>query len=178
MKSKILVSLLCTFAFSVHAEPGANMHDKDLSLRGQGVVSYLVFEVYEAQLYLPPQVMDAAILQKETPRRLSLRYMRDIKRSDIELAAMKTLENQWPAEVLNSQKNQLNQLHAAMRDVKENDIYTLDYRPGKGLSLSLNDKPVWQGGDARLAEMYFGIWLGDEALSPELKLALLGKSAE
>ena len=178
MKRMFLMSVLCALAFSVQAESGGKTLDKDLSLRGQGVATYLLFEVYEAQLYLPPQVKATAVLQNETPRRLSLRYMREIKRSDIELAAMKTLENQWPAEVLNSQKNQLNQLHAAMSDVKENDIYTLDYRPGKGLSLSLNDKPVWQGGDARLAEMYFGIWLGDKALSPELKMALLGKSAE
>ena len=178
MKRMFLISMLCALSFSVHAESGGNVTDDTLYLRGQGVATYLLFEVYEAQLYLPPQVKAAAVLQNETPRRLSLRYMREIKRSDIELAAMKTLENQWPAEVLNSEKNQLNQLHAAMRDVKENDIYTLDYRPGIGLILSLNDKAVWQGGDARLAEMYFGIWLGEAALSPELRLALLGKAQD
>jgi len=178
MKRMIIFGALCALAFTVRAESGGTLTDDALALRGQGTATYLLFEVYEAQLYLPPQVKDSSALQKETPRRLSLRYKRAIKRSDIELAAMSTLQNQWPTEVVQGKKSQLDQLHAAMRDVKENDIYTLDYRPGKGLILSLNDKAVWQGGDARLAEMYFGIWLGDEALSPELRLALLGKAQD
>ena len=62
-----------------------------------------------------------------------------------------------------------------MRNVQEGDVYRLEYQPGKALSLSLNGQILWQGGDARLAEMYFGIWLREPAISPELRLSLLGK---
>ncbi len=178
MKRRFVLSVLLGLALSAQADSKGTLDNEGLQLRGQGTASYLLFEVYDARLYLPPGVAASAALQSATPRRLSLRYKLAIKRSDIELAAMTTLQNQWPAEILSSKKKQLDQLHAAMRDVNEGDVYTLDYQPAKGLTLSLNDQALWQGGDARLAEMYFGIWLGDEALSPELRLALLGKAQE
>lgn len=174
MKRMFILGLLLSLYLPVQAESKSKPANEALSLRGQGTANYLLFEVYEARLYLPSTIDANAALQSETQRRLILRYKLSIKRSDIELAAMGTLQKQWPAEVLSSKKNQLDQLHAAMRDVNEGDVYTLDYRPAQGLTLSLNDQAVWQGGDARLAEMYFGIWLGEVALSPELRLALLG----
>lgn len=178
MKRLLILSLLFSLVMPVQAESNGTSARETLKLRGQGTANYLLFEVYEARLYLPPSIAASAALQSATQRRLSLRYKLAIKRSDIELAAWSTLQKQWPAEVLSSKKSQLDQLHASMRDVNEGDVYTLDYQPAKGLTLSLNEQTVWQGGDARLAEMYFGIWLGDEALSPELRLALLGSAPD
>ena len=178
MKIIFIFALLFSLALPVQAESAGKPANDALTLRGQGTANYLLFEVYEARLYLPPNIAAAAALQGETHRRLSLRYRLAIKRSDIELAAWGTLQKQWPDEVLKGRKTQLDQLHAAMRDVNEGDVYTLDYRPSQGLTLSLNDKAVWQGGDARLAEMYFGIWLGEEPLSPDLRLALLGNKLD
>jgi hypothetical protein len=178
MKIIFIFGVIFGLALPVQAESGSKPVNDALTLRGQGTANYLLFEVYEARLYLPPGIAAAAALQGETSRRLSLRYKLAIKRSDIELAAWSTLQKQWPDEVLKSRKNQLDQLHAAMRDVNEGDVYTLDYRPTRGVTLSLNDQAVWQGGDARLAEMYFGIWLGEACLSPELRLALLGNKAD
>ena len=178
MKRIYLLGVLFSLAFAVQADSNSKPANEALSLRGQGTANYLLFEVYEARLYLPAAIAASAALQSETRRRLSLRYKLAIKRNDIELAAWSTLQKQWPAEVLSSKKTLLDQLHAAMRDVNEGDVYTLDYRPEQGLTLSLNDQAVWQGGDARLAEMYFGIWLGEAALSPELRLALLGNTQD
>jgi len=147
----------------------------DLALRGQGVASYMMFDVYQAELFIPVGIPRSDILRPGTPRRLELSYKLALDKRDIEKAAWQVLQAQWPEERLNTVRPLLDQLHASMRNVQEGDIYRLEYQPGKELSLSLNGQVLWQGGDARLAEMYFGIWLREPAISPELRLSLLGK---
>ncbi|MEW6445710.1 MAG: chalcone isomerase family protein [Pseudomonadota bacterium] len=182
---------LVAFIIMLHTTPGVILAAQDsavsqslppqglsgLVLRGEGLARYLVFEVYAARLYLPAGLSAERALDAGTPRRLSLSYRRAIQRGDIERAAWETLARQWSERALDKVRPMLDAMHGSMRDVREGDVYTLDYAPDQGSTLRLNGEVLWQGGDARLAEMYFGIWLRDPPLSDELRLALLGGAA-
>lgn len=183
-KSFLFLMVLQAALGAVLADQGAEVSPSlpspvhsNLVLRGEGLATYMTFEVYLARLFLPADVPIERVLDGKTPRRLSLSYRRAIRRADIEQAALETLARQWPEDALNKVRPMLDAMHRSLRDLREGDVCTLDYAPGRGLILRLNEEVIWQGGDARLAEMYFGIWLREPPLSEELRLALLGGAA-
>ena len=173
MKTTTVLTLGLSLMLSIAQVQAASRADS-LSLRGSGTATYLMFDVYDAQLFAPRELAAERLLDPNVPRALVLRYKVSIQREQIIEASEKTLREQWPEPRLNRIRAELQALYASMRDVAPGDEYRLDYQPGEGLRLSLNRREVWRGGDAELASMYFGIWLREPALSEDLRKVLLG----
>ena len=70
-------------------------------------------------------------------------------------------------------KPELDRLHASFRDIRSGDRYALDFRPGRGLNLEINDKVVFSSRDDQLAKAYLGIWMAPKGLSDSLRNSLL-----
>lgn len=145
-----------------------------LVLRGEGVLRYALFvDVYRARLYATPEVGPDRLLDPAVPKRLELTYLTEIERDLFVEAATTVLERQHPPETLARLRPGLDALHAAYRDVGPGDVYTLVHVPGVGAWLELNDQELHRFDDERLAQAYFGIWLGEDPISPKLKRKLL-----
>ncbi len=153
----------------------ATASPSSLSLFGEGTASYLLVRVYDARLYAPAQTPVDRLLDQHTPRRLSLEYRVAIDRADIETAAWRTLERQHDSTRLAALRPAIDQLHGAMQSVQPGDRYLLEYQGDGTLELYFNEQPVIRLQNPELAEVYFGIWLGEPPLSPRLRAQLIGR---
>lgn len=145
---------------------------------GQGVATYLWFDVYRATLYAPKGIPAADILSRNVPKILALRYNHSVTATDIKKASWQTLKKQMSDKQLAALRPALSALLSSMKDVKAGDQYSLIWQPQNAtqpavLKLALNDKVLFKSKDAALAKAYFGIWLGKPPLSAPLKADLL-----
>jgi hypothetical protein len=147
-----------------------------LELKGTGLARYaVVIRVYGAGLYGPEGVPAASLLERGDPKRLEIEYFVDIKASDLTLAANTILEKQLAADDLKALEPRIRQIHDAYRSVTQGDRYVMEYLPGEGTRLSLNGEILVTVEGRDFARAYFGIWLGEEPLSQNLRNALLGR---
>ena len=70
-------------------------------------------------------------------------------------------------------RDAVEQLHLAYRPVEKGDCYVLQYDPEQGTRLVLNQQSLITITEPGFKAVYFGIWLGDDPLSPRLKDNLL-----
>ena len=148
-----------------------------LELRGAGILTYrLVFDVYAAALYLPPEAASSAVLEADTPKRLELAYRYEIKQEDFARAAWTVLSEQYDPAVLEALRPSVEALHDAFTAVEPGDRYTLIWEPGAEapLRLTLNGETRYRGDNPDLARAYFGIWLAaNEPIDAGLRRELL-----
>ncbi len=155
--------------FADHAQAGS----KSLSLCGVGLLRYKRFiKAFVAALYLEPGTPPGHAL-RDIPKRLELRYFWSIKGPDFGKRADKILAAAFSAAALDPLRPRIRQLHAAYRDVKAGDRYSLTYLPGTGTELALNHQPIITIPGADFAAVYFAIWLGEKSGSPELQRQLM-----
>ncbi len=151
----------------------ARAGNKPLSLSGLGLLRYKRFiKAFVAGLYLEPGTPPASALQ-DIPKRLELHYFWNIMGPDFGKRADKILAATFPAATLDPLRGRIRQLHAAYRNVKAGDRYSLTYVPGTGTELALNNQPVITIPGADFAAAYFAIWLGEKSGSPELQKQLM-----
>ncbi|ROM58177.1 hypothetical protein BK648_05330 [Pseudomonas poae] len=168
-----LLLILSVTAYASEAErlrqAGFPPRAHELSLKSQTVLTYLWADVYAAALYAPTGISARQAWDQQKDLRLTLYYFRDIDRSDVIKAATTTLERQQASTTLARLKPELEQLHGSFRDIRSGDRYALDFRPGRGLNLEINDTVVFSSRNAELAKVYLGIWLGEKGLSESLR---------
>lgn len=145
----------------------------ELRLNGVAVLKWaMLFDVYAGALYLPGGVPGQA-WSNDVAKRLELSYFREIEAKEFAEASDKILQdNLLPAEYRALAKR-LQTFYGFFRDVKPGDRYSINYIPGKGTELRLNEQPLGQVPGADFAAAYFGIWLGAEPISKEFRDRLL-----
>lgn len=159
----------------VRFQPAHELADVSLALSGYGVATARIFfDVYAAALYLPGST-GTAPLAAETPRRLEIEYLLSIDAEDLARAANTILERQHDEATLEAFRARVNRFHAFYRDVEPGDRYAMTYRPGEGTVLTLNGTEQGRIPGGGFARIYFGIWLGEQPLSEDLRANLLGQ---
>ena len=160
-------------AGEVRFEPEHEFAGLTLGRVNTALYSYLLFDVYEAALYLAPGASTQTALADDVARRLEVVYLRDIDASDLVRAAEAVLERSVDAASLASLSARLAELHGWFRDVAEGDRFALSFMPGRGTTLELNGERLGSIEGADFARAYFSIWLGEEPLDDDLRAALL-----
>lgn len=168
----LLMFSIPTFANEADRLTQANFpaQSQQLALKNQAVLTYLWADAYAAALYAPADLGAKQAWDQQKALRLVLYYFREIDRDDVIKAANTTLERQQASTRL---RPELDQLHASFRNIRSGDRYTLDFRPGRGLNLAINDQVVFSSRNDELARAYLGIWLAPKGLSDELRGKLL-----
>lgn len=146
-----------------------------MTLRGEAVlrVGYL-FKVYEARLFVGADHATDTVLS-DVPKRLEIRYLRDIAAEDIIRISHETLQRQVPPDTLNRLQARLDTINGWYADVGMGDVYALTYIPGRGCELALNgvSRGIIDGED--FAQAYFGIWLDPRTAYRNFRRELLGE---
>lgn len=146
----------------------------ELPLFGLGLLRYRVFfRGYVGGLYLPTGTRADQTLD-DVAKALELYYFWDIEGRFFGEAAEELLLQTHPPERIAALRGRLDQLNALYKDVKVGDRYRLTYQPGRGLTLSYNDKDLGTIPGADFAEAYFGIWLGEAPLNTSFRDQMLG----
>ncbi|RZU98026.1 chalcone isomerase family protein [Spiribacter vilamensis] len=156
-------------------EERIDLDGERLELTGTGIVKYrIVFTVYAAGLYLPPNTSSTEVLAADTPRRLEIEYFHDISADDIIRGANTKLAEQLSASERDELQPKIERFHSLFQAVSDGDRYRMEYVPGEGTRLSFNGEPVGQVEGEAFAAAYFGIWLdADNPLSTRLRDGLL-----
>jgi hypothetical protein len=154
----------------------ARVGGERLVLNGLGLREATAFnvDVYVAALYLEGKTRDAgAILRSDGPKRLVLKFVRDVDESDITEAFQEGFEenSKGAARALASKIRKLNSYMTAM---KEGHSMSFTYHPGKGLEVEVRGRKRGVISGARFARSFFAIWLGSNPPNSGLKRGLLG----
>ena len=140
---------------------------------GYGEFRYArLFDVYAAALYLPTAAAAARPLHPQTPKRLDLYYRRDVPRARIVASAETVLQRQYDTQRYSVLRPELERWHRNLGDAARGDRFSLTF-DGRVLTLRHNGKEIARSSNQALAEAYFGIWLGEPAISEALRAQLL-----
>lgn len=169
--SIVLVPLLLLgVAMTPQASERADLilDDLRLELRSSGSAYYAgIIHVYDAALFADPRTEPDDLLDSDVAKCLTLSYRVGVKAADIRKAATKVLARQH--DDLTAWRDEIDALHAAYRDVDDGDRYSLCHHPRLGTELLLNDVPLKRIETPGFDGLYFGIWLGDKAISKPLR---------
>ena len=138
-----------------------------LQVVGQGVAKWGPFTVYDATLFAEKK-QPATYLDEGTPLALKLCYARSVKASDI----LKATEKAIPKAPSPALEAALSRLNRTIKSVDEGDCYQLTYTAGV-TRLTLNQRELIEVKEPGFKKLYFGIWIGDHALSKSLRRDLL-----
>ncbi len=147
-----------------------------LVLNGAGIRTRAFFKVYVASLYLPQKAVDLPGVLAKSPRRIQLNLLRTLSADQLADALNEGLaEANSPADLaaVKTQAEQLQAIMKAFKEVKENDVVTLDFIDGA-------TKVTWNGATKGTIpgepfnQALTRIWIGNNPVQADLKKALLG----
>jgi hypothetical protein len=159
--------------------PTMRVADTELHLNGVGRRAPLYYRVYAAALYLPHKLTTgAAVLADTGPKRLQLRLMTSGPSEEFVKAFDGGIAKRVPPEQLAAMRDRVDAFDNVLRsygDLHKGDVIDLDYVPGKGTFVAVNDKvnpKVVAGADLYAAML--SIFVGDRALDKGMRDGLLG----
>ncbi len=158
---------------SIHARGTAPSYIKayipKAEIVGQGRLTYMVWDVYDATLYAP-----VGRYSDKRPTALSLRYLRNLKGRDIADTSVAEIRAQgFNDEVTLASWHE--QMRRIFPDVTTTTVLT-GIRTVKGETVFLqNGRKIGTITDKRFGTYFFNIWLGDTAKKTDLRDRLLGQ---
>jgi hypothetical protein len=172
MRLKIIVFLSVLFGFSqtVFATEVVKSFVPGASVVGRGILTYLVWDVYEATLYAPNGRWET-----QKPFALSIEYYRPLQGADIAKRSVREMRRQGFTD-----EAKLADWHTRMKaifpNVSAGTVLTAVFTPvGETTFYNGNTRVgAIQGDD--FGRLFFGIWLDEKTSEPELRRALLGLS--
>jgi hypothetical protein len=153
-----------------------SVEGKNLVLNGLGVREATVFnvDVYVAALYLEAKSSDAnAILNTDAVRRIDLNFVRDVDKGDITEAFSDGFKKNGGD--MAALKDRLQKLNGWMADIKEKDVLSFVYVPGKGTTISVKGQVKGTIEGADFGKAIFANFIGPKPPNSGLKKGLLGK---
>lgn len=150
-----------------------------LVLNGAGTRFRTVLRVYDLALYTPKQTHSReALINGNQPCRLEFVALRELGSTDIGLAFIRGMKANATREQVTRHlpaMSQLVDIFSSRQKLAEGDRFGMEYVPGKGTIFRIDGRPHGQPvGDAEFFRLVLGIWLGDSAVEPLLRDALLG----
>jgi hypothetical protein len=158
----------------------AQVAGSSLTLNGLGLrqATFLKVSVYVAALYVAQPGTDAkALLESETPKQLTLQFVRAVDSDELVEAWAEGFEHNAKAQ-LPALKDRITKLEGWMTDVEVGDRLSFTYTPGSGLEVSVKGtaKGVIEGPD--FTKAFFSIWLGNNPPNPGIRTGLLGGACD
>lgn len=144
-------------------------NSSDWQARSQATATWMWFDIYNATLFTKPEFNQSRLLADDEPLKLQLCYLKSIGRGDLIKGAEAVLDKNLSTDL----KTAVDALHKNYVDVEPGDCYVLEYAPQTGTQLKLNGKLAFESKMPGFKSVYFGIWLGQNALSDTLKNTLL-----
>ncbi|PXA03711.1 hypothetical protein DDZ13_10475 [Coraliomargarita sinensis] len=133
------------------------------------------FDLYEVALFTESGADAEDVLKANRAFHLQFHYLRQIDKAIILKSADRMLERNLSEDERSIIAERVAKINEAYTGVGEGDRSSLTYKPSTGTTLCINDEPVITIEGKDFAELYFRIWLGEEAISQSLKENLLGR---
>jgi hypothetical protein len=145
-------------------------HVPDAEKVGQGRMTYIVMDVYDAALYAP----DGKI-QADKPFALTLTYHHSFESRSIAYRSIAEMRRQGVSNEIN-----LASWHERMLrifpDVDRQSVLTGIANTDGSTAFYSNGKPIGVVRDPEFTRQFFNIWLGPKSSEPKLRQQLLGRT--
>jgi hypothetical protein len=164
-----ILAVLLMWPVAVTANPlVADRYVPQAGKVGDGVLTYLFWDVYKATLYAP-----GSAWRPDAPFALTLSYMRDLKGRDIAERTITEIRDQGFADEAKL-SDWSARLTALFPDVGDGDSLTA-IRDAAGRTLFYGgSKQIGAIDDPAFGRCFFDIWLGEKTSEPKLRRTLLG----
>lgn len=179
MASAFLGSSLvaATEVAGVKVEEQVSVAGTNLVLNGAGLRSKLFVKVYVGALYATQKASTAAtFIDGTTPRRMTLRLLRDIDGDTLYGALYDGLNANHSGAELASLKPQIDQFADIIKrggNPKAGDTIAIDFNV-EGVAVSFNGEIRGKVAGGAFPKALMKVWLGDNPVDGALKKALLG----
>jgi len=182
----IVASVLVLSSNSLHAREfgGVQFPDKvalpdttkTVQLNGVGYRKKFFIKVYIGALYTEKLARNRDdVVAMDGPNRVLMHFLHEeVSQEKLVAAWNEGFEENLSDENLEKLRPQIDRFNAMFPTVRQGDVIYLDYIPGTGTRVTINDeqKGVIPGKDFNNAML--DIWLGEEPASSKLKKAMLG----
>lgn len=159
-----------TFAVNANAQLPDTAQSPNMKAVGEGRLTYMFWEAYDAKLYAPQGVWDEG-----KPFALTLHYLRDLEGADIADRSIKEMRK-----IGFNDEAKLNEWNDRMKvifpDVKNGSVLTGVFALGKPTRFYDGNKELGVIEDPAFGTWFSGIWLSEKTSEPELRDTLLGGS--
>ena len=161
-------------------EPGyakqKNIDGHTLTLRGTGVLRYMVFiKPYKGVFYLQEGKTADQATDGKAARCLVLYYFQPIKAGDFAEATREMIKKNVSSDRFSSLLPKIEKFNELYRDIKPGDRYTAAYTPESGTRLWLNDKLLGGVEGPSFAAAFFAIWIGENPIDETFRDRMLGR---
>lgn len=146
-----------------------------LVLNGMGLRKKAIFKVYVGALYLMAKSSDPqAILAADAPRRMVMRFLRDVGKDRLVEAWKEGFAANVPSPT-GSLSRDMERFLGFWEEVREGQEVVMTYIPGQGTTVAFGGKEVGTIEGKAFADALLAVWLGPKPPSADLKAGLLGK---
>jgi hypothetical protein len=147
-----------------------------LQLNGAGMREKLFLDIYVGALYLPVRTHEVdAILSASGPASVLMHFVyHRISRGKITSAWTDGMRDNLTDHEMQVQHATLDRFNALFTELHKGDVVRIDYVPGQGSEVRINDELRGSVGDNAFFRDLLKIWLGPEPASSSLKKAMLG----
>ena len=173
VRALLTMLVLCAEAPAAAADPqsaaAAGASAQKLALAGCAARRFLVFPVYDLRLYLPQRPLTEAVaFDPKTPKlvELEVTYPGNVPGSMPKRWRARFEERRLPPALIAD-------LDRLYQNLKGGDVLSIDYRPGRGSVVRVNDVTQTVDHGTGLMEALLGIWMGPRALNEEIRTQLL-----
>ncbi len=147
-----------------------------LTLNGAGIRSKFFFDIYVGALYLPKKTKDAkAAINMAGPKRVLMHFLyKEVEKEKLTDGWNDGFENNLIREQFKALKPKLEAFNKLFITVKRGDVITLDYLPGTGTRVSINDQIKGSIPGEEFYPALLNVWLGEDPADSDLKEGMLG----
>lgn len=143
-----------------------------LVLNGMGLREKVFIDVYVAGLYLPKKTKSAReAINSDVPKRIEMVMMRSVGKDKLADTMKESISKAGSKAVA----AQAGTLAGWMEDTDEGDRIVLEYVPGKGTAVRVKGKDKGSIPGAEFMKAVWGIYLGPNPPTDDLKDGLLGR---
>jgi hypothetical protein len=149
---------------------------QSLTLNGTGIRSKFFMDIYAAALYLSETSADASsIIAQNKPMALRLHITSGLLSSDrMEAVTREGFKKSMDGDTSSLQDTINALIETFKEEIIVNDVFDLVYTPANGVTVLKNGVVKKNIKGLEFKRALFGIWLGEDAVSDDLKEGLLG----
>jgi len=150
--------------------------DSELVLNGAGVRSKFFFKIYVGALYTGKRSSDAKqLLAAEGPKSMQMTMLYDkVAAEKITRGWHEGFEANLDNAAFKQVEERLKTFNSLFPDLHEGDVVRMDYLPGSGTRLSINDKQLGTIPGADFFNALLKVWIGKHPADDDLMEGLLG----
>ena len=173
LRALLAALVLCAAAPAAAAEPQSaalpGVSPQNLALAGCAARRFLVFPVYDLRLYTARRPLTETIaFDPAAPKivELEVTYPGNVPGSMPKAWRARFEERRLPAALIAD-------LDRLYQNLKGGDVLSIEYRPGRGSVVRLNDVTQTVNQGPALIDALLDIWMGPRALNQDIRTQLL-----